>query len=153
MDTCRERLICCFFVILALQICCGRVIDGGVELSFADPKYLKYDDLTELFRQLEKENPNLVKLHAAGQSVQGRNLWAIEITNNVQQESPGKPMFKFVANMHGDEAVGRQLMVYLAQYLLNNYGKVDRITNLVNNTDIYLMPSMNPDGFEASKVS
>lgn len=53
-------------------------------------------------------------------------------------------MFKFVANMHGDETIGRQLMIYLAEYLVNNYGKVPAVTQLVDSTDIYLMPSMNP---------
>ena len=62
----------------------------------------------------------------------------------------GKPMFKYVANMHGNEAVGRELVVNLAAFLLDNYGKDDRVTELVNGTDLWLMPSLNPDGFEAA---
>lgn len=41
-------------------------------------------------------------------------------------------------------------MVYLAEYLVKNYGKIPEITELVDTTDLYLMPSMNPDGFERS---
>lgn len=55
--------------------------------------------------------------------------------------------------MHGDETVGRELLLYLTQYLLDNYGRVDEVTRLLDTTDIYLMPSMNPDGFDQSIVS
>nr|CAI5845717.1 unnamed protein product [Callosobruchus analis] len=121
------------------------------EKFLENPRYLNYDELTNLFRKLETENPGLVKLHTIGRSVKNRELWALEINSNVNNRTLLTPMFKYVANMHGDEAIGRQLMVYLAEYLIYNYGKVERVTRLVNSTDIYLMPSMNPDGYENSE--
>lgn len=51
-----------------------------------------------------------------------------------------------------DETVGRQMLIYLAQYLLDNYDVLPEITHLVDTTDIWLMPSMNPDGYAKSKV-
>lgn len=116
------------------------------------PYYHNYDELTNLFKQFQTENPDMVKLHSVGKSVKNRELWALEISSNVNNRSLLTPMFKYVANMHGDESVGRQLTIYLAEYLIHNYGKVDRITKLVDSTDIYLMPSMNPDGYENSQV-
>ncbi|XP_056640520.1 carboxypeptidase D [Diorhabda sublineata] len=115
------------------------------------PKYYDYDELTNLFRKLETEHPELVKLRSVGKSVKNRDLWALEINSNVQNRTLLTPMFKYVANMHGDETVGRQLMIYLALYLIHNYGTNDRVTKLVNTTDIFLMPSMNPDGYENSE--
>lgn len=69
-------------------------------------------------------------------------------------------MFQFLSNLipfisflHcSDETVGREMLIYLAQYLLDNYGIVPEVTNLVDTTDIWLMPSMNPDGYNRSKV-
>ena len=58
---------------------------------------------------------------------------------------------RYVGNMHGDETVGRQLILYLAEYLLQQYGQNSRIRQLVDNTEIYLMPTMNPDGFANAK--
>ena len=52
--------------------------------------------------------------------------------------------------MHGDETVGRQLVIYFAEFLLENYDKDERIKKLVDSIEIYLMPSLNPDGFAAS---
>lgn len=114
--------------------------------------YHNYNELNELFGKLEDAFPNLARVYSVGKSVKGRNLLAIEINGNVQKIAPMTPKFKYVANMHGDETVGRELTIYLAQYLLYNYGKDPRITAIVNKTDIFLMPSMNPDGFENSQV-
>ncbi|XP_044763905.1 carboxypeptidase D [Coccinella septempunctata] len=120
------------------------------EYFLQNPRYIDYDELTNLFKKLETEHSDIAKLMSVGRSVENRELWVLEIHANVGNRSLLTPMFKYVANMHGDETVGRQLMIYLAQYLIYNYGKDDRVTRLVNTTDIYLMPSMNPDGYENS---
>lgn len=119
--------------------------DGYVTTS-----YTHYDDLQRLFRSLEQKYPHLARVFSIGKSVKGRDLLVLEISENVGQRSLGEPMVKYIANMHGDEAVGRELLIILGQYLLDRYGKDDRISRLVNQTDIFLMPSMNPDGFENS---
>lgn len=120
--------------------------------DYVTTSYTHYDELKRLFHSLEQRYPHLTRVFSIGKSVEGRDLLVLEISENVRQRKLGEPMVKYVANMHGDEAVGRELLVILGQYLLDRYGKDDRITRLVNRTDIYLMPSMNPDGFENSVV-
>eukprot|EP00066_Takifugu_rubripes_P017490 XP_011606756.1 PREDICTED: LOW QUALITY PROTEIN: carboxypeptidase D [Takifugu rubripes] len=113
-------------------------------------KYYNYNDLTRRLNELTGRYPHIAKLLSIGQSVDGRNLWVMRITKDPNVDSPLKPKFKYVGNMHGDETVSRQVLVYLVDYLLTKYDVEPRISELVNNTDIYIMPSMNPDGFERS---
>ena len=109
--------------------------------------YHDYNELTEFLVNISNTYPSITNLISIGQSVQGRELWVLEISDN-----PGvnevEPEFRYIANMHGDETVGREMSVYLIDWLCSNYGVSERATNLVNNTSIHIMPSMNPDGFE-----
>ncbi|KAM7399419.1 hypothetical protein PAMP_018692 [Pampus punctatissimus] len=114
-------------------------------------KYYNYVDLTSRLQSLARKYPHIANLSSIGQSVEGRELWVMRITKDPNTDTPGKPRFKYVGNMHGDETVSRQVLVYLVEYLLAKYGEEPRITELVNTTDIYIMPSMNPDGFEKSE--
>lgn len=143
------------FICLFIGSINGFVINSetNLEENFIIPHYTHYEELKQLFSSLVESYPNLAKVSSIGKSVEGRDLLVLEISENVRERKLCEPMVKYVANMHGDEAVGRELLVYLAQYLLHNYGRDERITKLVNNTDIFLMPSMNPDGFEKSEVT
>jgi len=98
----------------------------------------KYNDLLSMYTLSET-------------SVEGRPLLVMKIsTDKNNQRAELKPMVKYVANMHGNEPTGREITLAFIEYLAETYvaGTDPEITRLVRDTEIHILPSMNPDGFE-----
>jgi hypothetical protein len=111
----------------------------------ARASYPTPEEITQELKSITDKFPEISKMFSIGKSVKGRDLWVIKLSNNVLVDDD-RPEFKYIANMHGDEIVGRELMVRLVKDLLLSYGKDPVITNLMDRAQIYIMPSMNPDG-------
>lgn len=107
--------------------------------------------MTNLLHNMSTNFPDLVRLYTIGKSVEGRQLWVALVTKDPHNDDQLlKPNVKYIGNMHGNEVVGRELLLQLIVYLVNSYPSNQYIKYLLDNTRIHLMPSMNPDGFESS---
>ncbi|XP_046441586.1 carboxypeptidase M-like [Daphnia pulex] len=113
--------------------------------------YHHYDEMTAYLRAVHAAYPQLTSLYSIGQSVQGRELWVLLISTTPSEKTLLKPEVKYVGNIHGNEPVGRELLLRLIQHLLVNYPQDDYVRSLMETTNIHIMPSMNPDGFEVSR--
>lgn len=140
---------------LTLIIDCTETNELNLELHTQDfqnwTEYHHYDVMKHFLLKLKDDFQSLANVYTIGQSVNKRELYVIRITSNLSDTYLSKPMFKYVANLHGNEAVGRELLLQLAYYLLYNYETSERVKNIVDSVDIHLMPSANPDGFELAK--
>lgn len=111
--------------------------------------YPSPEEIEQELKSITDHYPEISKMFSIGQTSKKRNLWVIKLSKNVDIDDT-RPEFKFIANMHGDEIVGREMMVRLIKDLLTGYGKDPQITNLLDRVQIYIMPSMNPDGAAAA---
>ncbi|XP_015121018.1 carboxypeptidase D isoform X4 [Diachasma alloeum] len=116
-----------------------------------DFKYHNYEQMSRFLRATSLRFQNLTALYSIGKSFKERDLWVLVVSSSPYEHMIGKPDVKYVANIHGNEAVGRELMLHLIHLLVTKYGTDPYITWLLDNTRIHILPSMNPDGFEVSK--
>ncbi len=115
--------------------------------NFDLDNYPSYPTITQKLQDLAKKFPKITRLESIGKTVQGRELWMMKISDNAGIDEV-EPEFKFISSMHGDEITGRELTLRLIEDMLENYGKDAKITDLINNSELFIMPSMNPDGSE-----
>ncbi|CAK6437901.1 unnamed protein product [Pipistrellus nathusii] len=116
-----------------------------------DFRHHHFPDMEIFLRRFANEYPNITRLYSLGKSVESRELYVMEISDNPGIHEPGEPEFKYIGNMHGNEVVGRELLLNLIEYLCKNFGTDPEVTDLVRSTRIHLMPSMNPDGYEKAQ--
>jgi hypothetical protein len=96
----------------------------------------------------------LVDTFHIGLSVQGRIIYAIKISDNAPTDDSNEPEAFFQGVQHAREAIGGSSMIFLMQYLCERYTAGDsRIVNLVNNREIFIIPCMNPDGWEHNRIT
>jgi len=127
----------------------GTLINPSMSSSLRDilewnyyPTYTAYE---QIMQQFATDHPDICSLHTIAVLPSGRKLLALRISDNVDVEED-EPEFLYTSTMHGDETTGYILMLHLVDYLLNNYNIDPKVTNLVNNMDIWINPLANPDG-------
>ena len=106
------------------------------------PTYSQYETMMNTFATTY---PNLCHLDTILTLTSGRRLLVLKISDN-PNTNENEPEFLYSAAMHGDETTGIVTFLRFINYLLTNYGTNSRITNLVNNIEIYICPMANPDG-------
>lgn len=84
-------------------------------------KYHTYHDLVAFVAGITTKYPTIASSFSVGKSFEGRDLLGVRISKNIK-ENEIEPEFKYVGNMHGDEAVGRELLIRFIEYLCSNYG-------------------------------
>ncbi|XP_065568227.1 carboxypeptidase M-like [Artemia franciscana] len=138
----------------------GRVISGppplnailsDVRLQPLEFRYHNYDELTQYLQEINAQYPHITSFYSIGKSIQGRDLWVLMLSTEPNKKVVLKPNVKYVGGIHGNEPVGRELMLHLIQYLVVNYQSDPYVRWLLDNTRVHILPAMNPDGFEVAK--
>ncbi len=111
-------------------------------------QYYTYNQYVDFMYETAQNYPAICSLHIAGHSVENRQILFMKISTNPNENNP-KPKVKLTSTIHGDEVVGYDLMIRLIKLLTEEYLINPEITQLVENTEIWINPLTNPDGFVA----
>ncbi|MEV2236552.1 M14 family zinc carboxypeptidase [Micromonospora sp. NPDC049891] len=124
--------------------------DGDVGiLGFpsADANYHDYPEMIAAVNKVVADHPTIARKVSIGSSYEGRDLVAVKISDNVATDE-NEPEILFNAQQHAREHLTVEMALYLLNLFTDNYGSDSRITSLVNNREIWVVPSVNPDGSE-----
>ncbi|WP_020407613.1 M14 family metallopeptidase [Hahella ganghwensis] len=134
----------------------------------SDTVYHSFDEpdlgVKDTLFKMAEDYPDLVTLYSIGESVQGRPLIMVKLgkknwwdrwfdrgpvlKEHGDRRRSYKPEVLYVAAHHAREWVAPQMALRYLNYLLENYGKDDRVTKLLESVDQWIMPVGNPDGYE-----
>lgn len=120
----------------------GRTWDD-VSLLYPN-KFHNSSEIMEEIANIETVVPMLVDVSVIGQSFLEKDIQLIRITNEANQD-PKAGVF-FVAQHHAREKITVEIALRFIQHLLNNYGVDETLTNYIDTEEIYIIPTLNPDG-------
>ncbi|NOZ55341.1 MAG: zinc carboxypeptidase, partial [Calditrichaeota bacterium] len=112
-----------------------------------------YERCKQELEWAETNYPDLAKVYDIGdgwektQGIADRDILAIKISDNVAEQED-EPEVLILSNHHAREIITPEIAVYMVHYLLENYGKDPYVTYLVDHRQIWIIPTMNPDGLD-----
>ncbi|MCK4495810.1 MAG: zinc carboxypeptidase, partial [Candidatus Aminicenantes bacterium] len=119
-------------------------IQSGINGAFHSYKEIEQDLLA-----IESAYPNLARVIDIGDSLENRNIYALKISDNVQMEEDEAGVL-FLGCHHAREWISVEVPFLIGKYLVENYATNSEIKELVDQSEIWIIPLVNPDGLEYS---
>ncbi|MFC4165559.1 M14 family zinc carboxypeptidase [Epilithonimonas zeae] len=110
--------------------------------------FLNYNEVFQDLTKMHTLYPNLITDKApisTFKTAENRDIFLVKLSNN-QINTPKKKLL-FTALHHAREAGSMQQLIYFMWYLLENYASDPEIKTILDKTELYIVPIVNPDGF------
>lgn len=114
--------------------------------------YRTYAQVCSTMAALAGDYPLICRLETLGFSVQNRAILMIRVTDNPQVEE-AEPEFRVVGPHHGDEKIASEITLSFLQYALASYDTSTAVRNMVDSTELWVIPIVNVDGHVANNRS
>jgi len=104
-----------------------------------------YSAYESMVKNLETTYPNFCKVSEIGTTTTNLKLWCVKVSNNPAIDQK-KPRFLGTGTMHGNEQAGMHSILRLIEWLATNYQTDAQAKNIIDNTEMYFVPLVNPSG-------
>lgn len=121
---------------------------AGAQATLPDPAWNRFYDMDEVSAMLTKfaaARPDLATLESMGESVEGRPMWVLTVTNSATGSAASKPAMYVDGSIHANEIQATETVLYSIWYLLKNHGKIPAITEMLDRGAFYFVPVVSPD--------
>ena len=111
--------------------------------------FLTYNQVMSEIDSMALLYPDLITVRApisTFTTFEGRNLYWVKISDN-PNINENEPEILYDAIHHAREPMSVHQLIFYMWYLLENYNSSPEIQTIVNNTELYFVPFVNPDGF------
>ncbi|KID57830.1 peptidase [Pseudoalteromonas luteoviolacea] len=113
-------------------------------------QYASYQDTIDALQSAMSEHPHLIRLQSIGQTWEGRPIMLVTVSLDVTY-ADDKPALLYTGSIHAREWIGNELALKFIQYITENYRFNPKLQNALTRNTLYMVPCLNPDGFEYSR--
>jgi predicted deacylase len=137
-------LVSLALLLLALP---GAAIAASPRFPDGQDAYHTYAEVGEELAALAAGHPDLVSVRSFGTSARGRTLWVVKLSDHVTADE-AEPEVLVNALVHAREHLTVEQALALIRWLAEGHGSDPRVTRILDRTEIWVMPMVNPDGGE-----
>lgn len=111
--------------------------------------YHSYGELEQDLFALEESYPDLARIYVIGETHERRNIYALKISDNVNIDEAEAEVI-IIGCHHAREWISVEIPYLLGEYLVENYATDSQVRDLVDQSEIWIIPLLNPDGLQYS---
>ncbi|HFS67064.1 MAG TPA: hypothetical protein ENK67_02515, partial [Flavobacteriia bacterium] len=137
---------------------CSNTSDYQTPSNFELGSMGGFYTLDEMLLELDAMHnlyPNLITLKAPinnFQTEEGRSIFYVKISDN-PSINESEPEILYTAMHHAREPASMQQLIFYMWYLLENYATNNEVKAIVDNTQLYFVPIVNPDGYRYNQTT
>ena len=126
--------------------------------------FYTYDEMLSELDDMHNQFPNLISQRVdikdenynesphIHETYEGRFLQLVKISDN-PNTSEEEPQILYTALHHAREPASMQQLIYFMWYLLENYNSNNSIKQIIDSSELFFVPCVNPDGYIYNETS